>query len=326
MDQANRPTNEPGRRFIPGRVRPRAVSDLHRNGPIPKTESKYVKPDKQPQKQVYGKVDVVSKPPAKSRSFSKAKPALPRLHRSLVLKRHIVERADQHKKQVRREHKRHFASLIVGFVVIVALAITSWAFWDFLPVVRSISLPFIGHRQQGTTPTLPIKQGSRLDESKPTLGEIQVYQAAADAPRLLKIPKLDVEARVKRVGTSLTGEPISPSNIFDAGWYDDSDKPGQAGTMLVVGHVSGATKSGIFHDLGSLQQNDLVLIERGDKSVVTYIVNKVQTYTDDQIDMSTALQSITADKNGLNLLTSTANYDGGSSKTEQRIIVYCIQQ
>lgn len=269
----------------------------------------------------------IAKPSEKpKRTVSKAKPALPRMHKSLVLKRHIAERADQHRKQAKRQHKRHFMSFVVGLVIIAALAVISWAFWDFLPVVKSISIPFISNNQAKKSDTTVVKPASTLDENKPSAGEVEVYQAAVDAPRLLRIPKLDVEARVKRVGTSLTGEPIAPSNIYDVGWYDESAKPGQNGAMLINGHMSGSTKNGVFHDLTDLAAGDQIEIERGDHSVVTYVVTKVQTYGGEQIDMDTVLQSIQPDKNGLNLLTSAANYDGSISRSGKRVIVFAVQK
>jgi sortase (surface protein transpeptidase) len=327
MEEQKRPLrNEPGRRYMAGRVRPRGddvynPADHHRTSPVKPA----VTPDKRIEEGPPKPVDGIAKPPRK-RSISKTKPALPRPHRSLVLKRHLIERADQHRKQVRTEHKKHFASMVVALIVISALAVISWVFWDFLPVVKSVSIPFIGHHQP-TTPDLTMhKESSNLDQNKPGEGEVQTYQAAADAPRILKIPKLEIEARVKRVGTSLNGEPISPSNIFDVGWFDDSSKPGQPGTVLINGHIAGTSKDGVFHDLGSLLPNDIIQIERGDKTVLTYVVNKVQTYSGDQIDMNTALQSIVADKNGLNLMTSSANYDGGVGQSGQRVIVFAVQK
>ena len=325
-EQKRRVTNEPGRRYAGGRVQPRSAS-------TPQTERTAVVPLQD--RTVHGiQTDPASRKPvdgiaktSKRRSISRIKPALPRAHRSLVLKRHIVERADQHRKQVRREHKRHFMSMIVSLIIICARAVLSWVFWDFLPVVKSVSIPFISRQQPpAETNVVNRRQTSNLDQSKPTEGEIQTYQAAADAPRIIRIPKLEVEARVKRVGSSLNGEPISPSNIFDVGWYDDSSKPGQPGAVLINGHITGSTKNGVFYDLATLEPNDVIEIERGDKTILTYIVNKVQTYNGDQIDMSTALQSIDVSKNGLNIMTSLSNYDGSVGQSNQRVIVYAVQE
>jgi sortase (surface protein transpeptidase) len=316
MEQHKDPlTGEPGRRYAAGRARSRAGADV-KPRPVPVT--------------IPGQKHLDVKPSItqtnKTRTVSSAKPALPRPHKSLVLKRHIVERAIQHKKDVRRTHKRQLFKLSVGLVIVSAFAVASWAFWDFLPVLRSVSLPFV-HNSRTQAPELTThKNTSSLDESKPRPSEMMNYQAAGDAPRILRIQKLDVEARVKRVGSSLSGEPISPSNIFDVGWFDESGKPGQPGTILINGHIAGATKNGAFHDLVSLAQNDKIQIERGDKVVITYVVVRVQTYSGDQVDMNTATQSIIPGKNGLNLLTSAANYDGGPSYSDQRVIVFAVQE
>jgi sortase (surface protein transpeptidase) len=322
MEEQKRPLrNEPGRRYTAGRVQPRGEGTSHSTD-----RTHTAAPAKTADTGSHKIIDGVAKP-ANKRRFSHAKPALPRPHRSLVLKRHLVERADQHRKQVRREHKKHFASMLVALIIISTLAVISWVFWDFLPVVKSVSIPFIGQHQQPATPDLTMHSASSsLDQNKPSEGEIQTYQAAVDAPRLLLIPKLEIEARVKRVGTSLTGEPISPSNIFDVGWYDDSSKPGQPGAMLINGHIAGSNKNGVFHDLSTLQPNDIIQIEHGDRTVLTYVVNKVQAYSGDQIDMGTALKSIVTDKHGLNLMTSSANYDGGTGQSGQRVIVFAVEK
>jgi sortase (surface protein transpeptidase) len=321
-----RVTNEPGRRYAAGSVESRTTDAFRRpESPYPPEKSRVIS-GRQIDDSVPKAVDGIANV-SKKRSVSRAKPALPRAHRSLVLKRHIVERANQHRKQVRREHKRHFASMVVSLVIISALAVLSWVFWDFLPVVKSVSIPFISQPKQAAS-TEPIinRPNSNLDQNRPSEGEVQTYQAAADAPRLLRIPKLDIEARVKRVGSSLNGEPISPSNIFDVGWYDDSSKPGKPGAVLINGHIAGSSKNGVFYDLGTLELNDVIEIERGDGVLLTYIVSKVQAYSGDQIDMNTALQSIDANSNGLNLMTSSSNYDGGVGQSNKRVIVFAIQK
>ncbi len=331
MDEPKRPQQERrGRNYITDR------GSLRRGFPFQRptygvAKTEHEKP-KQPQQTTTPDTKVLDgvaqrKPSSAKRTISKAKPAMPRLHRSFVLKRHIVERANEHRKEIRRQHKRHFASSIVGGIIIAALAVVIWAFWDFLPGLKSISLPFISSSDQSKKPEPVItKPKSNLDENRPSGGDIEVYQAAADAPRILRIPILEIESRIKRVGSSLAGEPISPSNIYDVGWFDESAKPGQIGAMLINGHVSGPTKQGIFHGIGSLKPGDEIMIERGDRSVITYIVDKVQAYNGDQVDISTILQPIVADKNGLNLLTSTASYDGTVSKSEKRVIVFALQK
>lgn len=317
---------EPGRRYAAGRVRPRAGADV-RGGPRPLVTThpapKTVLQVSHNQRQAIS-ADVKPARIPKERPESHLKPALPRQKRSLVLKRQMVERAAEHKKKTKSTHKRRFLGFISFTVVAVAFLVVCWSFWDLVPISSLISKA----EKRLPTPTVmaPQQESSSLDENAPSVEEIREYQTTSDAPRVLRIPKLDVQTRVKRVGASLNGEPISPNNIFDAGWFDDSAKPGLPGVVLINGHTGGQTKDGIFSDLASLVANDLLLIERGDGINLTYKVVKVQAYPADQVDMTAALQSVDANKNGLNLMTSAIRYDGRSSKAEQRIVVFAVQQ
>lgn len=325
MNEQKHPfTSEPGRRYAAGGVRTRPGADI---SPRASSRSPTSPPEQRAPSQPSSPKHLDFHAKHVARKPTTVKPALPRQNRSYVLKRHMVERAVEHRKEVRGTRKRRFAGFVGVFMIVGAILIILGSFWDFLPNLRSISIPFLHEvHQADPTPTTPVKSLSTLDESKPTPSDIIGFQAATDAPRILKIDKLDIESRVKRVGASLTGEPISPSNIYDVGWFDDSGKPGQPGAVLINGHISGRSKSGVFHDLQTLKPNDEIEIERGDKVIVKYNVVKVQTFTGNQVDMNRALDSIDSSKNGLNLVTSSANYDGANSQNIQRVIVFAVQQ
>jgi len=315
---------EPGRRYAAGRVQPRAGADIGRRVASNLPSSPVVAQPVPQQAAAPKHLDFV--PKRKEREVSTIKPALPRQKRSHVLKRHMVERAVLHRKEVRTTRKRHFFGFVGVFMVLGALLIILWSFWDFTAPIKSISFPFLRDVRHATPAVSSSRSTSTLDESKPTPEDVMSWQAAADSPRVLRISKLDLEARVKRVGISLTGEPISPSNIFDVGWYDSSGKPNQQGAILINGHIQGRTKDGVFHNLQTLLPNDEIQVELGDRTVVKYNVVKVQTFTGDQVDMDVALDTITAGKNGLNLVTSSANYDGAANQSGQRVIVFAVQQ
>ena len=304
-DKKHAINNEPGRRYSAGRVRPRGTMDIKTPEPIPAT-----------------KISPLGT--GKKRQVSTTKPAHPRPNRSLVLKRHIVERAVEHRKQVRYERKRNAIAVLIFVIVLGALTVLGWAFLDFVPTIHPSSWSFLHRNQHIETPVL--KSASALDEVMPSINELKNFQAAADEPRLLKIPKLKIESRVKSVSASLNGEPISPSNIYDVGWFNDSFKPGQLGAVLLNGHVNGPTKNGVFHDLKTLVPQDEIQIERGDGITLKYTVVRVQTYSGDQLDLDLLLQSVEANKSGLNLMTSARNYDGGSLSMTDRTVVFAVQK
>ena len=115
------------------------------------------------------------------------------------------------------------------------------------------------------------------DETPITSGDINNYKVAADLPRVIRINKINVEARVLPMGVNDDGSMQSPLNAGDAGWYTGSVLPGQLGAATIVAHASGPTREGLFAYLDELKAGDTVEIERGDGTKVTYSVVKTET-------------------------------------------------
>lgn len=309
--------HEPGRRYAAGRIRPRAGTDIHRPASKSHASDTAEKPVAKPQT----KPDI-SKPHS-SRKQTKASPALPRPARSIVLKRHIVEHAKEHKKKVRKVHRRHFMWLIITATIIVSLGVILWAFQDLLPGNLNLFEPKESTAPQ-SQPT--VIESNSLDETVNTPEMIATHKVATDAPRVLRIPSLEIEARIRHVGVSLSGEPVAPSNIFDAGWFEQNGKPNMPGAVLLNGHSIGPTKDGVFATINRLKPGDLIEIELGNGSKVVYGVVKVQQYPINQVDMRAALQPIDPTQPGLNLMTTSNRYSNRSENSRQQYVVFALQQ
>lgn len=160
---------------------------------------------------------------------------------------------------------------------------------------------------------------------KPVAAAVTGYIVAADLPRYLIIPKLGVNARILSVGLDAQGALDTPANVFDTAWYNESSLPGQAGAMLIDGHVSSWTAHGVFHDLKKLLAGDVINIERGDDAMFSYQVVKVQVYDAGNVDMVAATMPIDATKPGLNLISCTGNVIAGTNEFNKRIIVFATQ-
>lgn len=213
------------------------------------------------------------------RAVHPTRPAKPRTNKSIVLKRHIVERAQAHREDIRDRKNRHILAICAVLVVLVSLITVMWAFSDIVPIFRKV-IPQMDNSGQPTAPKVDqpvVKSNTELDEQKPTQQEIARYQSAVDAPRVLRIQKLGIAARVKRVGSSLNGEPIAPTNIFDIGWFSESSRPTEQGTVVLDGHEMGQTKPGILHDITKLVPKDSIELERGDGVKLRYSVIRVQS-------------------------------------------------
>lgn len=161
--------------------------------------------------------------------------------------------------------------------------------------------------------------------TQPNEDEFKNHQTSPDAPRYISIPALSVKAMVKAVGLTSDNRIAAPANVYVAGWYTDSAKPGQAGAMFIDGHVSSWDTLGVFYNLKKLQQGDEIHVERGDGAIFNYKVIKSQTYEADKVDMQAALAPINPDKPGLNLMSCAGQIIDGTNQFDERIVVFTQQ-
>lgn len=317
--RGHRPSVEPVRRPVSGRIRPRShvTMPARASGPSPDETLKQDTPyHEEPAVQ---DLDFRPPTPKETRTRPVAKPAAPRTSRSFVLRRQIQEGAKRHKQKSRRVHRLHFVGYIAAAVVLTSLGAVLWSFQGVLP----ISLNFL----ENTAPSSQITQtessehANKLDETEVTARMVELHMAAADAPRVIRIPSLNVEARIKRVGVSLNAEPVAPNNIYDVGWFESAGSPGSDALSLLNGHSVGPTKSAVFNELHTIQVGSTIEIERGDGSKLMYVVEKVQSYTSAEIDINAAFRAADPGKQGLNLITTPIRYNLPTSP-ERRVIVF----
>lgn len=155
------------------------------------------------------------------------------------------------------------------------------------------------------------------DETKVTKNDLDSYAVSPDMPRIVRVPKLGVEARVLRMGIK-DGRIEAPQSIWDTGWYDGSAKPGESGVSFIDGHVSGPSQPAVFEKLDTLKAGDQISVERGDGTTITYSVKSVETIPLDKVNIRTILAS--GEKNGLVLMTCGGNYMGNYTY-DSRVVV-----
>lgn len=168
-----------------------------------------------------------------------------------------------------------------------------------------------------------IATGLPSEENPPS--NIGSYSVAPDLPKLLTIEKIGVNARVKRLGVDQNNVLKAPANIYDIGWYEGSSKPGEGGTIVMDGHVSGPTKHGVFYGLNKLSAGDKIALERGDGTKFNYTVTATETYAADNVDMAKVMTSPVLGKPALNLITCAGQFDSKTNKYEQRVVVFTVQ-
>lgn len=105
---------------------------------------------------------------------------------------------------------------------------------------------------------------------------------AAAAPVRIDIPALGVESDLERVGKQADGTIGVPRKPSHAAWYVDSAPPGQVGASVVLGHVDSKSGPAVFYRLRELRKGDAVVVHRADKSVVRFVVDRVEEVEKDE--------------------------------------------
>lgn len=165
-------------------------------------------------------------------------------------------------------------------------------------------------------------------EDKPTTTNMGTYHVAPDLPQQIIIPKLYVYARVRSMSVNDKNELQAPGNIYDAGWYNASAKPGSgagSGAMLIDGHVHGPSQPGVFVNIKKLVAGDDIQVLRGDGKTFHYSVVKVQNVDAANLDIGASLTSATPGKPALNLITCGGPYDKQTGEYTQRTLVFAVQ-
>jgi LPXTG-site transpeptidase (sortase) family protein len=177
------------------------------------------------------------------------------------------------------------------------------------------------HQMVPTAPT-DSAQVAAPASKKPAAQAVASYTVAPDLPKYIAIPAIKLaNTRVRQLGLK-NNQIATPDNIYDAGWYNASAKPGQDGAMFIYGHVSSWQANGAFYNLKKLTAGDTITITRGDNATFTYKVVSSKIYPKDDVDMNAVLAPVDASKPGLNLMTCTGTVIKGTSEFSDRLVVF----
>lgn len=156
------------------------------------------------------------------------------------------------------------------------------------------------------------------DEQAPS----QDYESTAkdNEPAMLRIPSINVNAHLQKVGVDQRTEIAVPNNIHIAGWFVDSAKPGEPGLSIIDGHLDGIYEKGVFSQLAAISVGDRFSIERGDKQSLTFEVISKQTIKAEYA-ANILFSQDSHIPSQLNLITCGGAFDKQSRTYNDRIIV-----
>ena len=220
-----------------------------------------------------------------------------------------------------------FAPRAVTYMIIAAVIIgTSYLGFDVWTTNNQLKGELTTTAAALGSPNPSARQKSEgRDESNVNTDMIKNYTVSPSMPRTITIKKARIQARVLPMDVNPDNTVQAPVNIFDAGWYTGSAKPGEPGAALIDGHASGTTRQGEFAFLDRLQIGDSIEVERGDGQKLTYEVIYTETVPMKDVDMTKLLLPYGENAQGLNLITCTGKFTknkDGSFTYDHRALVY----
>jgi len=113
--------------------------------------------------------------------------------------------------------------------------------------------------------------------SGPATAVEQSWPAPLD-PAAVEIPALGIDSTLVRTGVTADGGWEVPplTSPEQASWFSPGPAPGAAGTAVVLGHVNGGGRAGVFARLHEITPGTSVVVTGVDGRTLTFAVTRVQ--------------------------------------------------
>lgn len=129
-------------------------------------------------------------------------------------------------------------------------------------------------RDQDNARTKPQERASTPKIRGPVLSKSE--------PVAIRVRAADIQARLLTLGLQADGTvQIPPVKHADqAGWYEASPTPGEAGPSVIVGHAVQAKgmPRPVFRNLGRVKRGAVIEVARADKMIAVFRVERVAAY------------------------------------------------
>ncbi len=162
--------------------------------------------------------------------------------------------------------------------------------------------------RRATAPAVITEIAAAIDPSEiqPGENELNNHQVAADEPRYLDIPRLELQKVIVQ-GTTVNVHVLQvPDNIYETAWYSGSARPGKGGYIIISGLASGNSgAAGAFANLDSLESGDEITLTTGAGEQYHYAVRSTSIIEESNAkEQLIAAQQTIEDKETLVLVTN----------------------
>ena len=122
------------------------------------------------------------------------------------------------------------------------------------------------------------------------------------------------------MGLNPNGSLQVPKSFGRAGYYTGRPTPGEIGPAIIVAHVNSKAGPAVFYRLRQLKPGDEVRITRADRSVVVFVVDRVEQHPKNAFPTE-AVYGPTPDST-LRLVTCGGTFDRSSRHYRDNVIAF----
>ncbi len=137
------------------------------------------------------------------------------------------------------------------------------------------------------------------------------------APQALEIPAIGAMSSLIPLGLTADGQHEVPplEQQFQAGWFEPGPEPGQNGPAIILGHVNGDGKLGVFADLDDVEVGDDVVVDGRVFRIYEVLRVDKHAFPRDRVYGNT-------DRPELRVITCGGVFDEAAGSYEDNVIVF----
>ncbi|GAB1819725.1 class F sortase [Herbidospora sp. RD11066] len=139
-------------------------------------------------------------------------------------------------------------------------------------------------------------------------------------PVRIDVGSIGVHTELIMLGLRPDGTVQVPSEPEEAGWYAPGYSPGEPGGAVILGHVDGGGRRGVFYDLGRMRRGDAIDVTRADGQVARFTVRSVERVPKNDFPSDRVYGPL--DHPGLRLVTCGGDFNPATGHYRDNVIVY----
>ena len=174
-----------------------------------------------------------------------------------------------------------------------------------------------------TSPPRSAEPATPVVESPAPKSDAKTEAVETFIPNRLKIPAIDVNAKIEVVGKDDQGRMDVPKQTDQVGWYRYGAKVNQTGNVILAGHLDDTNGPAVFYDLAKVKRGQRIEVSSKTGEQVSYVVTNVKSYPVDQAPVGLIFGATLAQR--LTLITCVGTFTQ-SKGYDQRLVVTAEQE